>query len=156
MKFAQQWMSRLPLFVSFCWLFGYYTAINKRLMFFFSPRGVQWGALCLHCSEHCDAAETEGNAHVHSKGQSVKTQTNALMHETEHVLLFFFLLSGSIWVFSFLFPLVKFTPPSARSHCIFFAAQNQSGAAWLYWLSGFVCLCASTERGLFNSWETGL
>lgn len=38
-----------------------------------SFRGFQWGTFCLHCSEHRNVAETEGNSHFYSKGAYLHT-----------------------------------------------------------------------------------
>lgn len=136
------------------------------MWFFFSLRGVQWGALCLHRSEHRNAAETEGNADFHSKGRSVTTETQSLIkqnksisfihscyqiyscdqsHFATRVVYRCFRGQALSWCF-----LVKFyysiCPPSPRAYCIYLAvAQNQSGAAWLYWLPGLVFVPPQNE-----------
>lgn len=125
----------------------------------FSLRGIQWGTLCLHCSEHRNATETEGNAHFHSKGQSVKTETNRHKLNKRNWFNLFMLSDLFMQAFGWCF-LVKFYfsifPLHPDPTASFFFSCTESVRCSMTFLIIYTCFCASTERGLFNSWETGL
>lgn len=54
---------------------GYCSLSNLAKAPVLSFRGFQRGAFCLHCSEHRNVAETEGNPHFYSKGANLHTHT---------------------------------------------------------------------------------
>lgn len=128
--------------VSVCWMSGYYAAINTWCCF--SLRGVKWGALCLHCSEHRNVTETEGDTHLHSKGQSVETGKKMKQNKLIFLFLHRFVLVNSQWwvsLWSFILVIFPFQPDSTDFFFLLLLCINQSG----YWSPGLVFVPPQNE-----------